>query len=174
MTRYFRIKLLKYTLYSIILFFSFIIQSTPGVLDFYGIKPNLVLPACICIAIFEGEFIGGLFGFLAGIFCDTAAETIFGFNALFYLVFCTVIGLITIYILRRDTMNAMLLCFGGLFLTAFSDFFFSYVLYQYEGLPGFFYTVIVPPVLLSSIFSLPYYYVFRWLHDKLETDSVNK
>ncbi len=173
MTRYFRMRLFKFALYSAIIFLSFIIQSTPGVLDFFGIKPNLVLPACICIAIFEGEFIGGLFGFFAGIFCDTAAETIFGFNAFFYLVLCITAGLVMIYILSNDTMNALLLCFGGLFLSSFFDFFFSYVLYQYEGLAGFFYTVIIPPVLLSSIFSLPYYYLFYWLHGKFETDSVN-
>ena len=173
MTKYFRIKLLKFAIYSTIVFSLFIIQSTPGVLDFCGIKPNLVLPACICIAIFEGEFVGGLFGFFAGIFCDTAAETIFGFNAFFYLLFCSAVGLLMIYFLRRGTMNAMLLCFGGIFLTAFSDFFFGYVLYQYSGLTGFFYTVIVPPVLYSSIFSLPFYYLFLWLHEKFEADPVN-
>ena len=76
MTKYFLRKVLKFSVYALIVFSAYIIQTTPGLFDFYGIKPILVLPACICIAVFEGEFAGGLFGFFFGLFCDSTSETV--------------------------------------------------------------------------------------------------
>ena len=63
MTKYLRRKIMKFFVYAVIVFMAYIIQTTPGLFDFYGIKPILVLPACICIAVYEGEFAGGLLAF---------------------------------------------------------------------------------------------------------------
>ena len=82
MTKLLRRKILKFSAYALVVFFAYIIQTTPGLFDFFGINPILVLPACICIAVYEGEFAGGLFGFFFGLFCDSTSETVFGFNAL--------------------------------------------------------------------------------------------
>ena len=98
MTKHLYRKPIKFFVYAAIVFAAYIIQTTPGLFEFCGIKPILVLPACICIAVFEGEFSGGLFGFVFGLFCDSASETVFGFNALLFLVFCVFAGLATIYI----------------------------------------------------------------------------
>ena len=174
MTKYFRRKLLKFFVYAVIVFLSYIIQSTPGILEFQGISPILVLPACICLAIYEGEFAGGIFGFLAGLFCDSTAETIFGFNALMYLVFCTFAGLFAIYLFRRSTMNVMLVCLMAAFMRALLEFFFVFVLYGYEELSGFFYLEIAPQAVYTSLFSLPYCLLFRWLHGKLEPEEARE
>ncbi len=172
MTKYLRRKIIKYFVYAVIVFFSYIIQSTPGLLEFQGIRPILTLPACICIAIYEGEFAGGLFGFLFGMFCDSAAETVFGFNAFFYLVFCATAGLFAIYFFRRNTLNIMLVCLVFIFLRSFFEFFFVYLLYDYDGLSEFFYLVIAPQIVYSSIFSFPYSFLFRWLHKKFEPEEA--
>ena len=68
MTKYLRRKILKFFVYAVIVFASYVIQSTPGLFEFQGVSPMLVLPACICLAVYEGEFAGGLFGFFAGLF----------------------------------------------------------------------------------------------------------
>lgn len=172
MTKLFRRKVLKFTVYALIVFFAYIIQTTGGLLEFYGIKPILVLPACICIAVFEGEFAGGLFGFFFGLFCDSAAETIFGFNALIFLVCCTLSGLVAIYLFRRSTMNVMLLCLAALFIRSALEFFFVFVLYKYENLGSFFYLEIAPQVVFSSLFSLPLCALFRYLHEKFEPEET--
>lgn len=169
-----RKKPLKFICYAAIVFAAYIIQSTPGLFDFWGIKPILVLPACICIAVFEGEFAGGLFGFVFGLFCDSASETIFGFNSLLFLVFCVLAGLATIYIFRRSTMNVMLLCLGAVFIRSALEFFFNFILYGYENLEPFFYTEIAPQIVLTSIFSLPFCMLFRWLHKKFEPEQTKE
>lgn len=174
MTENFRRKIIKFTVYALIVFAAYIIQTTPGLFEFFGIAPFLVLPACICIAVFEGEFAGGLFGFIAGLFCDSAAETVFGFNALVFLVLCAASGLLTIYVFRRSTMNIMLLCLGAVFLRFVLEYFFSFVLYGYENLPAFFYTQIAPQVVLTSIFSFPFCVLFRWLHSKFDPEETKE
>ena len=82
MTRLFRERFLKFSLYAVIVFLSYVLQNTPGVLSYCGISPILVLPACLCIAAHEGPFAGGLFGFIFGFFCDTGTEIVFDCDTL--------------------------------------------------------------------------------------------
>ena len=174
MTKYLRRKILKFFTYAVIVFSAYIIQTTPELFDFFGISPILVLPACICIAVFEGEFAGGLFGFFMGLFCDSTSETVFGFNALVFLVFCVFAGLATIYLFRRSTMNIMLLCLGAVFLRSALEYFFGFILYGYENIVPFFYTEIGPQIVLTSLFSLPFCFIFRWLHKKFEPEETRE
>ena len=172
MTKYLRRKIAKFSVYALIVFAAYILQTTPGFLDFYGIKPILVLPACICIAVYEGEFAGGLFGFFFGIFCDSASETILGFNALLFLLFCVTTGLVTIYFFRRSTLNILLICLGTVFLRSALEYFFGFILYGYENLTSFFYTEIATQVVFSSVFFLPIALLFKWLHKKFEPETT--
>lgn len=174
MTEHFRRKVMKFVTCALIVFAAYIIQTTPGFFEFFGISPILVLPACICIAVFEGEFAGGLFGFIMGLFCDSASETVFGFNALVYLLLCVGAGLLTIYVFRRSTMNIMLLCLGAIFIRSALEFFFTFILFGYENLEGFFYTVIAPQIVLTSIFSFPFCVIFRRLHAFFEPDETKE
>lgn len=170
MTKNLRTKIIKYTLYFLLLFFAYIIQSTPGLLDFYGAKAMLVIPVCVCVAVCEGEFAGGIFGFLAGLFCDSSATTVFGFNAFILTVVCAVIGLAAIYLFRRSPINVMLVGFCAVFARAFSEFFFSYVLFGYSGLERFFYWELMPETVFTSLFVLPYYFLIRYIHTRLEPE----
>ena len=165
---------MKFLTYAILVFFAYIIQTIPDFMSFFGVSPILVLPACICIAVYEGEFAGGLFGFFAGLLCDSTSETVFGFNSCVYLLFCVAAGLATIYIFRRSTMNIMLLCLGALFLRSVLEFGFNFILFGYENLEPFFYTEIAPQIVLSAIFSLPFCVLFRWLHRKFEPETTKE
>ena len=164
MTRLLRERFLKFGFYAFLVFSLYVLQSTPGVLSVSGIKPLMVLPACLAIALYEGPFVGGLFGFFFGFLCDTGSETLFGFSALFFLVFCAVVGFLATYVLRPSLLNGMLLCLAALFLFFGAEFFFNYVLYNYEGLSSFFYLGIAPQIVYSSLFSVPFCLLFERLH----------
>ncbi len=174
MTKLFKRKLVKFTVYALIVFIAYILQSTPGLFDFFGISPIFVLPCCICIAVFDGEFSGGLFGFVMGLFCDSAGETVFGFNALIFLLLCTASGLAAIYVFRRSTINIMLLCLAAVFIRSGLEFFFGFFLYDYENLREFFYTVIAPQVVYTSVFIYPTCELFRFLHRKFEPEETKE
>lgn len=155
--------LMKYGSYVLILFFSYILQATPGV-ELFGIKPMLVLPACVCIAFLEDEFASGLLGVFAGIFCDFSSDTVFGFNALLFLLFCVGAGLAAEYVVRRNFINVMLFSLAVVFLRAGLEFAFSFALYRYEGAGAYFYTVMGPEIVLTSLFTPLYYFLTKLVH----------
>ena len=57
----------KHLIYCFGLIFCYVLQTTPGFLQIFGVKPFLVIPAVIAIAMQEGEFTGALYGALGGI-----------------------------------------------------------------------------------------------------------
>ncbi len=174
MTKLLQRKILKFFTYFLIIFAAYIVQSTPGLFEVCGVKPILVLTCCICLSVFEGEFAGGIFGFVMGLFCDSASETVFGFNAFVFLLLCAVVGLAAIYLFRRSTMNIMLICLGAIFLRLGAEFFFNFILYGYENLEPYFYTVFAPQLVYSSIFAYPFCELFRRLHKKFEPEMTKE
>ena len=56
-------------MYGAIFVFLYVLQCTPGFLEIMEVKPILLIPAAITLAMFEGEFIGGLYGAFAGLLC---------------------------------------------------------------------------------------------------------
>ena len=75
-----KIRAAQYTVYGIFMLVLYILQTTPGFLSVFGLKPNLVLPVAMAVAVCEGEFPGGIFGAAAGILCDFSAVSLFGFQ----------------------------------------------------------------------------------------------
>ena len=69
----------KHLIYCFGLIFCYVLQTTPGFLQIFGVKPFLVIPAVIAIAMQEGEFTGALYGALGGMLCDMGANTFYGF-----------------------------------------------------------------------------------------------
>ena len=171
MTKYLYKKILKYFLYFLFIFLLFVLQSVPGLLDYCSVSPILVLPACICIAVYEGELPGGIMGFFAGILCDSASETVFGFNAFFYLVLCVTASLVVIYLLRKSTLNIMLISLAAILVRSFMEYFFKFQIYGYESAPVVFFQSFGPQIAYSAIFVLPFCLIIRYVHERFEPES---
>lgn len=145
----------KYTIYALIMLALCVLQSTPGFLSVFGVKPNLVIPVAVAVAVCEGEFVGGLFGALAGVLCDYGAPSLFGFNGIILLVCCVAAGLLTIYLLRPTVVNFLILLAGTLLSRGLLDYLLNYHMWGYEGvvlvltrtiLPGAAYTLLLSPL----------------------------
>lgn len=108
MIRSAKLLLQKYCLYGGLLLLLYVLQNTPGFLSFWGVKPLLVLPLVVSIAMAEGELVGGLFGLAAGLLCDSGSLVLFGSNALLYMGSCVLIGLLVIYYMQPSLPNALL------------------------------------------------------------------
>ena len=106
--------------------------------------------------------------------CDCAAETVFGFNALFCMLLCVGAGLVFIYVLRRSVLNVMLISLFAIFTRSLLEFFFTFVIYDYSGLAQFFYTVIAPQAVWTAVFSLPLCLLFRYLHSRFEPEETRE
>ena len=68
-----RSQLLKWGCYVLALFVCAALQTTPGLFQLGQAKPLLVLPLCLAVAVFEGEFAGALLGTVGGLLWDYAA-----------------------------------------------------------------------------------------------------
>lgn len=174
MTALLKRKILKFSVYFFIVCTLYILQSTAEVFKVAEIMPMLVLPACLCLSVFEGPVASGIFGFFAGLLCDCAAETVFGFNALFLMTLCVSTELVFNFLLRRSVLNVMLIGLSAIFARAVLEFFFVFVIYNYSGLAQFFYTVIAPQAVITTVYIIPFYYVFRKLHKMFEPEETRE
>ncbi|MEG1932314.1 MAG: rod shape-determining protein MreD [Pygmaiobacter sp.] len=151
----------KHGCYLLTLFFAYVLQTVPGLFSIGGIKPVLLVPLAITIAAFEGEFVGALYGMLAGLLWEIAAgRTIGGFSILL-LALCFVCGVSVALYLRRTVLNLSLLSAGCLLLLCSSDFIFSYWLQGYSGIAGVYFLRMLPTVCYSAALTFFYFHLVR-------------
>ena len=147
----------KHVLLVLLLVCAFVLQTTPRLFEIYGVKPNLLVPMAVCIAMYEGDFSGGVYGALAGLLCDLASFTLFGFNGLILLLCGTAVGLLEIYWIRQKLSNALLCAGGALLLRAFLEYFFYFQVWGYDDVGWLLLRQTLPTVLYSMV-PVPLFY----------------
>ena len=70
-----RSQLLKWGCYVLALFVCAALQTTPGLFQLGEVKPLLVLPLCLAVAVFEGEFAGALLGTVQDVVPETSGKS---------------------------------------------------------------------------------------------------
>ncbi|MCR5484183.1 MAG: rod shape-determining protein MreD [Clostridiales bacterium] len=87
-----------------------VLQNTDGLFpEIFGVRAMLLIPAVVCIAMFERETVGMFFGFFAGILWDMSSSSGGNFNALFLVFTCFVCGSLITYLMRNNLVTALLL-----------------------------------------------------------------
>ena len=154
------IYILKHSFFVGVFFILYLIQYSPNLLFVMGIKPNLLICMCIAISMHNDEFIGGIYGTIAGIFLDIHSSTLFGFNSILLLILCVGIGLVVIYYMKNSLKNFFLFVTGVSAVRAITIYFFDYIIWDYEYswiilvrsfIPSIIYTVIVCPVAYFAV-----------------------
>ncbi len=149
-------RLIRYLAYVLELLVLFMLQETPGLMPaILGVRPVLILPAVITIAMFEEELPAMAFGIVGGLFCDFGLSGILGFHALVLAVLCSFVSVISRVYLQVNLLNAVFsgLWTVGLTLVAqwFFLYYFSYSMPEYafvhHYLPKYFYTMLFIPLL---------------------------
>ncbi len=158
-----RIRIAQQVVYVLLMVALYVLQTTPGFLEVAGTRPNLVVPAAICIAMLEGEFLGGLYGALAGVLCDLSGMAIFGFNGIILLVAGVVAGLAFIYLLRPCLSNFLLLTLGALCIRGLLDYFLNYYMWGYDQVWRVLAWEILPVVLYTTLLAPLPYLLYRWV-----------
>lgn len=64
MNRRTKLMIAKYALYVLLMVILYVLQTDPNLFAIAGVKPVLVLPFAVCIAMFDSQLAGGLFGLL--------------------------------------------------------------------------------------------------------------
>ena len=145
--------LVKWILYSVILFVFTVIQTTPGLLQINGVKPVLILPLAVFVAVFEGETGGFCFAVAAGIVWDSVSDKPLGFSAILLAVCCVIIALLVIFFVKASILNCCILCLAAVCVYCFFDFLFFYAIWGAGGLMSVLLTHFLPMIIYTTVIS---------------------
>lgn len=148
---------------ALILLLISVLQNTDGFFpQIFGVRALLLIPAVVCIAMFERDFFGMILGLFAGTLWDINASGA-SFNALFLLTVGFLCGTLINTIMRNNVVTAFILStvsaiiynigywlvhyvFGGLDKAVF-------MLLRYY-LPSIAYTVVLVPLIFIAVRSV--------------------
>lgn len=152
---------------ALILLLLSVLQNTDGLFpQIFGVRALLLIPAVVCIAMFERDIFGMIFGLFAGALWDVFSSGA-SYNALFLLAVGFICGTLINTIMRNNVVTASILSFAATtFYTVvywLFNFVFSgldsaaYMLLRYY-LPGILYTVVFIPIMFIIIRSVEKYF----------------
>ncbi len=160
--------IIKYCSYGLLAVVLCVMQNTPGLFALWGIKPMTAAAFAIVVAMFEGEFAGGLFGAFAGFLCDLYSSDKTGYTALMLFVCCVAVGLAVQTFMQPVPANCVLFTFLAMVLIRGVSFFFGFYLPGYEDPGLFFLTGVLPLCLYTALAAFLFYYPVRGLHRAFE------
>ena len=129
-------RLAKCAIYFLMILISFLLLSDPN-FSFWGLKPNLLIPLCTMIAVWEGEFTGALVGAGCGLLMDMA--------------------------LRPHFLNCFLLTAASALLDMLLDYGVYYQLFDYPYAGEFFLRSYLPQYFLTLLFVPVFFFPVRWI-----------
>lgn len=139
----------KHVCYFLLFFVLYVVQTTPGLFSLGGVKPVWLVALAVVIATQEGEFVGALYGGLAGFFWELAAGRSMGFFSIFLLMLCFATAIVFTLYLRATLLNVSLAVGTVMLFLCSIDFVFSYWL-QGHGGTGWIYLYRILPVTLYT------------------------
>ncbi len=166
------IVIIKHSVYGALLLLFYVLQTTPGLFAVAGIKPMLAVPVAIAVAMVEGEFVGGVYGALAGLLCDVGSTMLFGFNGLFVSFFCVTAGLLVIYLMHCNAGGATLFVFAAMLARGGVEYLFGYHMWGYENVWKVFAFRVLPVVLYTTLVTPLVFLCVRGIHRRFRRRLV--
>lgn len=148
-------RVIRYLAYTLELLVLFMLQETPGLLPHvFGVRPVLLFPAVITIAMMEEELPAMAFGIVGGLFCDFGLSGMLGFHALVLGVLCWLVSVLIRVYLQVNMVTALITSLWTIGLTVCAQWFFLYYFsyampgyaFTHHYLPKYFYTMLFVPL----------------------------
>lgn len=166
-----RSQLLKWGCYVLALFVCAALQTTPGLFQLGEAKPLLVLPLCLAVAVFEGEFAGALLGTVGGLLWDCTAGRTVGMLALELLLLCFAVSAVMQLYFKNSAANFALIASAAALLVLTLDWLFFYYMPGYSGAAGRWLWFVLPTAALSVPVCFPLFGIVRRIHEEFKIDN---
>ena len=166
-----RSQILKWVCYGLALFVCAALQTTPGLFQFRQAKPLLILPLCLAVAVFEGEFAGALFGAVCGLMWDYTAGRTVGMLALELLLLCFAVGVLVQMYLQSGPGNFVVISTVAALLVLSCDWLFFYYMPGYSGAAERYLWFVLPSTVLTILPALVEFWYVRKVHTEFKIDN---
>jgi cell shape-determining protein MreD len=149
---------------------AYIIQT----LDTDAVKPLLLLPIVVATAINEeGEMKATLAGAIGGLISDNSSDTLPGYSAIFFIVFCVFSVLIFNNLLRPNVFTFFLFITVYSFIFQMYYFIFYYAIWGYESSGLIFKYYIMPAFIYTSLSAWFIYPISRLINRLRIKNDIN-
>ena len=166
-----RSQILKWVCYAVALFVCAALQTTPGLLQLGQAKPLFILPLCLAVAVYEGEFAGALFGAVSGLLWDYTAGRTVGMLALELMALSFLLSAVVQLYLQNTPQNFVALAGGAALLVLACDWLFFYYMPGYSGALERLVWFVLPSAVLTLPVSLPIYWAARRISTEFKIDN---
>lgn len=150
---------LRWTLYYVLIFFSFIFMTSGTML-----KPILLIPIALCIAVNNDQVGSAVTGALCGFLIDISCGKLFGYNAVILAFFCIVISLLFELYLRNRFINLLIISAAVSFIHCWLDYKFYYEIWNYENVERIFAKVTIPVWIYTIISTVFVYLIIKLIN----------
>lgn len=146
---------MRWFIYIVIILMGFTFMMSGRLL-----KPVVLIPISICIAMNTKELQSAFTGTFCGFLIDIACGRIFGYNAVILTIICTLVSLLYTNYLRKKFINFFAIAFVSSFISGMLDYVFYYNIWDYENVKSVLYTITMPVFAYTVISALPVYLLF--------------
>lgn len=157
---------LKHIIYSLCILVLYLMQTTPSLFKIFGNKPLFVIPYAVILAMYEGEFAGGIYGAVAGLLCDMSSRLLFGFNGFIISFLCIGTALLIIYYVHLSLKGAFLFVFLIMLIRGSLESLFAFGMWGYDNSWKLFFLNTLPVIFYSTALVPPYYFLIRKIYNR--------
>jgi rod shape-determining protein MreD len=144
---------------AVLLVATFTFQNTGGLFPApVGIKAIILIPATICISMFEREFAGIFYGLAAGAMLDAFSAQSMILNSLFFTCIGFLSGALITYLMRNNLLCATIFVSASSFVYTALVYFFYYAFNGTDS-PVYTYFRYFFPSMIYTILLTPFYYI---------------
>ena len=151
---------LRWLLYFILLFVAAALQ-TQGWLAIGAVRPILMIPVCLAVTLYEGEFSGALFGAAGGLLWEALAGRVAGILAVQLLILCFFLSLLCRLYLRNTVFNFIWLTGVSCLLILSIDFLIYYYLGGYYQPFTYYATILLPTCIYTAVLAFPFRFIVQ-------------
>ena len=158
----------RYFILSLAAFFLYILQSTPGFLQVFGIKPVFLFAFAITLSLMDENWQTGLVFVICGLLADLSAGKAVGFYTLQLMTACACGAVAAKFFLKVNKTNCFIFSFAATAIMLTIDLFFSFMMGDFIGKTIYFLTGVLITGAYSSVFSIPFYYFIDFINRRFK------
>jgi len=151
-------QVVKYGIFVLSVFILYILQSTPGFMKIFGLKPVFIVPFCITLSMLDDSWQRFIVYVIGGLLTDLSSTRVVGTFSIQLLIAC-IVGIIAVkFFFKPNKRNCYLFSFTAMTSMLSMEFLVSYVMRGFDSMFLFYLVSVVLLSAYSALFSIPFYH----------------